>query len=263
MITPLLRGVLEKVDLFLMQSKADAEKIILLGAPSGRVKVTGNLKYDAALMKSQKADLSAELRAEFGLGGEEKLLIAGSTHPGEEEIILRSYKELVTECPRLRLLIAPRHVNRAQAVANLSKKHGLNPYLISQLKGFNRPMRQDNVLILDIMGKLFEIYSAGEVIFIGGSLIKKGGQNPLEAAYYAKAIIFGPYTHNFEDITEEFLSANAALQVKDERQLSNSLRRLLKDDDERKAMGERAKAILNANAGIAKIDFEFVKGLIS
>lgn len=262
LVTFILRQILEKIDLFLMQSKADAEKIILLGAPADRVKVTGNLKYDAVFLKGVDYNLNpVELRKRFSLSEEEQLFIAGSTHPGEEAIILRCYKGLVNEYRDLRLLIAPRHIERAKEIVKLVKGYGFNPFLTSQLNDLGRPIRSDEILILDVMGMLFYVYSIGEVIFIGGSLVKKGGQNPLEAAYHSKAIIFGPHTYNFEGITEQFLSNRAAVLVKDEKELLNSIRRLLNNPDERKGIGERAKMTSCSNIGIAKKDLSVIESL--
>lgn len=263
MVAPLLRRVLRNIDLFLMQSKPDADKIVSLGAPADRVKVTGNLKYDAAFTKSKTGGTdAAALRRKFGLSPEERLFIAGSTHPGEEEIILRSYKTLMNGYPALRLLIAPRHIERAREAANLCKAHGFDCRLVSQLKEAGQPLKRDEVLVLDIMGILSEIYSIGDVIFIGGSLINKGGQNPLEAAYHSKATLFGPHTHNFEGITEELLFAGAAVRVKDEAGLVNSVKQLLDDPERRAGMGARAKALLSLNLGVARRDLELIRPLI-
>lgn len=262
-IAPFLRGVLRGIDLFLMQSKSDADKIISLGAPAERVKVTGNLKYDAAFSPGKKnAPDAAELRRGFGLSRGEQLFIAGSTHPGEEEIILRSYKGLMTEYPALRLLIAPRHTERAGELVNLCKAGGFNCRLISRLNESNEPLKQSEILILDVMGILSGAYSAGDIIFIGGSLIDKGGQNPLEAACYSKAVLFGPHTHNFEGITEELLSVGAAVRVKDGSELTEKVKLLLEDADLRGRMGEKGRRLMESNTGVALRDMELIKTLI-
>lgn len=259
----ILKNLLNKIDLFIMQGKADADKMISLGASADRVKVTGNLKYDAVFAVKQLTSERADLRKRFGLFGDERLLVAGSTHPGEEEVILRSYKRVAEKDDRPRLLIAPRHVERAQDVAALAKSYGLGSYLLSKVGGLESSLAQNEILILDVMGLLFEIYSAADLVFIGGSLINKGGQNPLEAAYHAKPVLFGPYMHNFADITDELLSAGAAVMVKDESELSNSVRNLLTDEPARIAMGERAKAVLSRNVGVAKNDFELIRPFLS
>ncbi|OGX42173.1 MAG: hypothetical protein A3F87_02410 [Omnitrophica WOR_2 bacterium RIFCSPLOWO2_12_FULL_51_24] len=254
MAKPLLKRVLAKVDLFLMQSQADADKIISLGAPKDNVRVTGNLKYDAAMMKPKSEDVGAVRR--LGLGAGEKLLIAGSTNPGEEEKVLRCYKELAVEFPQLRLLVAPRHIDRAGIVAGLSRKYGFTARLLSN--GEDKPLGNYEISILDEMGTLAQLYAAADIVFIGGSLINKGGQNPLEAAYHSKVILFGPYMHNFEGIASNLISAKAAIQVKDEAMLTATLRALLKDDPERRRMGEAARRVLESNSGAAKKNFAFI-----
>ncbi len=259
MVKPLLKDLLQKVDLYLMQSQADADKIVSLGAPKEDVKVTGNLKYDAALMGGA-GDAPDILRKKLGLAGGEKLLIAGSTNPGEEEKILRCYKEMAEEFPELRLVIAPRHTDRAGRVAGLIKSCGFMPRLVSSPE--TKALGQEEVLILDVMGRLARLYAAADIVFIGGSLINKGGQNPLEAAYHSKVVLFGPYMHNFEEIADKLVSARGAVKVGDEAELTASLRVLLENDAERRKMGENARRVLESNAGAAKKDFDLIKPLI-
>ena len=256
---PLLKDVLRKVDLFLMQSQADADKIVSLGAPKDNVKVTGNLKYDAALMRIFDEDAGA-LRKKLGLQGGERLLVAGSTNPGEEEKILRCYKGLLPEFPELRLLIAPRHIDRTEIVSGTAEMSGFRAHLVSRAD--SRPLGKDDILILDVMGKLAQYYAAADIVFIGGSLINKGGQNPLEAAYHSKAILFGPYMHNFEGVAANLVSAKAAIKVDDEAMLTVALRVLLKDEPERRRMGEAARRVLESNSDAAKKDMALIGPLI-
>lgn len=264
MVKFFLRDVLKRIPLFLMQSKADADRIKELGAPEERVKETGNLKYDAAFSRARADSIDASaLRNKFGLKDEDILIVAGSTHPGEEEAILRSYKVLMQEDPRPRLLIAPRHIDRAKHIGRLCAKHKFGFRPVSLLTENDRPLRQDEILILDIMGMLSGVYAAGDVVFIGGSLVKKGGQNPLEAAYYSKSVIFGPYTYNFKDITERLLSVSAAARINDITALTDSIRKLIKDEGLRRRMGENARELLNSNLGAAKKDTAFIDALLS
>ena len=265
-VRPLVKGLLQKVDLFLMQSQADADKVISLGAPQETVKVTGNLKYDAELSRAGAKD-AASVRRDLCLSGAERLLIAGSTHPGEEEKILCCYeilrwlKQRKPESPEIRLLIAPRHTNRAGAVAGLVKAHGLKPRFVSKLgaDGF----KEDEVVILDVMGRLAELYAAADIVFIGGSLIRKGGQNPLEAAYHSKPVIFGPHMHNFKEIAENLLSGGAAQKVEGATdELANAIVNILADESRQKSMGENARRVLESNAGAAARDLALIAPLI-
>jgi 3-deoxy-D-manno-octulosonic-acid transferase len=255
-VRTMLGKILRKIDLFLMQSQADAERIIYLGAPESKVKVSGNLKFDAAL-SGGRADEREGFRKKLGLSPDESLLIAGSTHPGEEDIILGCYKQLAREFPRLRLLIAPRHAERSPAVAGCTKSAGFKPRSVS--KSDHSPSKSEEVYVLDVMGILARLYSAGDIIFMGGSLIKKGGQNPLEAAYYSKAVLFGPHMHNFEGIAGSLLSAKAAMRVADKADLIKSVRMLLHNPGGLRAMGEKARLVLEANAGVAEKDLELIE----
>ncbi|MFA5255959.1 MAG: glycosyltransferase N-terminal domain-containing protein, partial [Candidatus Omnitrophota bacterium] len=190
LVKPFLKTVLSKISSFCMQDTIDAERVVSLGAPSERVKVTGNMKFDAEI----PADAVSRdvVRRSLGLNGEEALFVAGSTHEGEEEIIVEAFKELIFEFPKLKLLIAPRHINRVENVEKIIKKSGFEPARVSLLNGSRLSGKtqeavktgiarcERRILVLDTIGHLNEAYSAATLVFIGGSLIEHGGQNPVE-----------------------------------------------------------------------------------
>jgi len=235
---------LKKINAFLMQTSQDAERIIALGAPLQRVKVTGNVKYDQPQTTGEK--LEGLDKKSLGLEEKEDLLICGSTHPGEEEILLSSYKKLLEDFSSLRLLIAPRHIDRVTNIEELCTKFGFKSLKVSKLK---TQRSRNPILLLDTIGDLSRLYSVGTVVFMGGSFIKKGGHNIIEPAVYAKPILFGPYMHNFRDMAEQFLNEKAAIRVSDEEELVDTVSMLLKDRTRAREMGERAASLVERNKG--------------
>jgi len=235
--------VLRKINLFCMQTAADAERIKALAGSAENVKVTGNMKFDA----ETSGDPRGRRMATPGVAGgfEAPLLIAGSTHSGEEEIVLEVYKELLREFPDLRLLIAPRHIDRAGAVKKLVKQMGFK-----------------KVSVLDTLGELARLYEHATVVFMGGSFVKRGGHNIVEPAFFARAIVFGPHMFNFRSMVKTFLEHNAALRVANKEELLNTLRGLFRDKGKRASLGGNAKELLEKAKGATERNIREVAGLV-
>ena len=258
-----LKKVLEKINLFLMQTSKDKAKIISLGAPPDRVKVTGNMKFDQAKLRGPSEECIARLRDSFLLAENEELFVAGSTHPGEEEIILEAYKTLRSHHRNLRLLLAPRHPERAPQIEKLVTKHGFVPFRVSQLPSprLSALNSQLSILILDTIGQLRSIYGLADLVFVGGSLVPRGGHNPIEPACLGKPILFGPWLFNFQAIADAFLEKGAAILVKDKEDLEAQSLRLLGDPSKRKELGAKAKEVVELSLGATKRNVDFVKEL--
>ncbi len=240
----LMKRVLGTIAVFAMQSQEDAQRIIALGAPSERVLVTGNLKTDLAPETGRDADTL--WRQALGLTGRERVLVAGSTHRGEEAMILDVFERLRTRVPELVLLLAPRHPERAGEVEQLVRARGLDAVRRSWLPHEPRP---GVVIILDTVGELAELYHVGEVVFIGGSLVPAGGHNMLEPALRRKPVLFGPYTTNFRESAELLLGSGGALVVKDADELEREGSRLLDDRELGRRMGEAAFVAVTERQG--------------
>ncbi|MDP1853341.1 MAG: 3-deoxy-D-manno-octulosonic acid transferase [Candidatus Omnitrophota bacterium] len=269
----LTRGILNKISLFCMQTEEDRQRIINLGASVDKVRVTGNMKFDGMDYADYKKD-GADYKIKLGLGSDDKIWVAGSTHPQEEEIILKAYQRLNSESPALKLLIAPRHIERAKEVAGLINKFGFNPVRVSQLNRSmppsdgtpskavaGQPANRPTVLILDTIGQLRDIYRIATFVFVGGSLVKKGGQNILEPAAFAKPIIFGPHMVNFFQISSLYLSRGAAIEVKDAEELEGAARRILRDFEYAQELGARAQKIIFENRGATARNLELIGSL--
>jgi 3-deoxy-D-manno-octulosonic-acid transferase len=245
-LRPFMRRVLPAISSFTMQTNLDAERIIAIGAAPSRVHVTGNIKYDLALETLTSADEHA-LRADLGIG-EAPVFMAGSTHRGEEDIVVAAYRQVRAQVPTLRLLLAPRHLDRLDEVEALLREH----QLMVQRRSHGHLSSQSSaapVLLLDTIGELAKLYAVGTVVFVGGSFAPIGGHNVLEPAAHRKAILFGPHMHNFHQIAMALLEAGGALQVHNPKALGEHVSMLLRQPERRQAIGEAAYQVLCDNQG--------------
>ncbi|MBU0633933.1 MAG: 3-deoxy-D-manno-octulosonic acid transferase [Candidatus Omnitrophica bacterium] len=245
-LTGLFGPVLEKVDLFCMQTEKDVEKIIMLGAKKDRVHNTGNLKFDQIKCPQVVANFKLDIKSD------ELLIVAGSTHDKEESIIAHIFMRLQKEHSNLRLLIAPRHAYRAQKIGRMLSGYGLNYVFTSKMCFEENKANGKPVFLLDEIGVLNQFYAQADIVFVGGSLIAHGGQNPLEAAACSKPIVFGKYMFNFEEICNILLKNQAAVSVDNEENLYEALNRLIKSGDLRKRLGKAAKITAENNRGCAQ-----------
>lgn len=243
---PFLLKILSKISKFCMQSREDAERIIAMGAPQDKVVVAGNMKLD---IKPSAGRSSAIILEELGLKEGEGLLVAGSTHAGEERIVLDVYRDLLEGFPDLRLLIAPRHVERSSVVERTVKSFGFEAVMVSKVSQMHEPPGAARVLILDTIGKLTEAYSVAILVFIGGSFIPHGGQNPIEPAALGKAVVFGPHMFNFKSIVSLLLEKEGAVQAKNKEELLKKAYHLLKDLQYRTLIARNAKSVIADNRG--------------
>src|SRR3989338_1865309 len=232
----LLKGILNEMTFFLMQSQIDADRVIELGADSTKVCVLGNVKFDNL---PQKVSLR---KKDLGFNDADELLIAGSTHPGEEEILLDIYGKCQREFGNLRLVIAPRHVERSENIMSLIEMKGLKSVLFSEIR--ESVPDHNTVVVVDTMGHLRELYSLAKVVFVGKSLCGEGGQNIIEPAFFGKPVFVGPHTYNFKDIMEIFVREGAIVQVKDADELSSAIQRLLGEEKQLNKIGQAAERIV-------------------
>jgi 3-deoxy-D-manno-octulosonic-acid transferase len=248
------RRIVNDLSLALMQTDADAERIRALGLVPERVFVSGNVKFDAGEDTGQQA-LTAELRARFHFGDGRQLIVAASTHPPEERIILEAFKQLrrTPGNSHVRLLIAPRHPERFPEVASLLESSGISWSRRSDARTESDAVC--DVILLDSIGELRAIYTLASVVFVGGSLTPTGGHNILEPAAAGACTVTGAHTFNFKAIVEAFLEANALVQLPTLSEgdapsaLSNVLQELLGDDERRRAVTERARRVMELNRG--------------
>ena len=236
------RFVLSNIQLFSMISEADRNRIELMGADPRRIRVNGNAKYDLLPEMTDPA-IENEMRSILDIHNSSPVFIAGSTREGEEILILKAYKKILEKFPGMILIIAPRHIKRTQEIASIISESGFRYQLRSSLD--NSKKRTEDIIIMDTFGELFKIYSIGSIIFCGASLVPLGGQNPLEAAVWAKAVLYGPSMEDFLDAMALLEENNAGIMVANPEELAEESIRLLSSTETLKAYGERAqKAVL-------------------
>ena len=225
------------------QTAADAERLRLLGAPAAHISITGSLKFDVHLPASVFEE-GAAIRRELGIN--RPILMAGSTRPGEEDVMLEVLQRLRASFPALLLVIAPRHPERFDAVAELCRKAKLR---VARRRGGAGCTAEVDVFLVDTMGELLKFYAASDVAFVGGSLAPFGGQNMLEPAALGVPVVTGPHLFNFEEIATKLRQAGALEIGGDAAALSAIIAGWLSDSDRRDAAGRAGSGIVASNKG--------------
>lgn len=238
----LVRPVLGNIDYFLVQTEKDLERLKRIGVPKQKIEVAGNLKVDLFLPLVNAEEIRG-MRADFGISSEKKIIVAGSTHQGEEAMIFKAFKEAKKNRPDLVLVIAPRHPERSAEVEKAATAAGLR-VLKRTRAGPGRPWE---VLILDTIGELAKFYSLADLAFVGGSLVPHGGQNLLEPAYYGRPICFGKHMENFAALADRFVGSGAARIVLGPEELEDFF--MIQDENALEDMGRKAKELLQSLQG--------------
>jgi 3-deoxy-D-manno-octulosonic-acid transferase len=244
------------IKLFCVQTNLDKKRFLALGIDEARLMVTGNMKFDAVeeLGTKQLSELDT-LRSKVSLKDNEFLIVAGSTHDQEEDLILDCFVELKREFDGLRLLIAPRPLERLGLIENLLKSKNIKSERFSKIT----LACADAVTLLDTIGQLRLVYSLADIVFMGGSLVPVGGHNILEPAFFEKPIIVGPYMHNFREIARLFLSCQALEQVKDAAGLKKKLEELISNKDRLRELGQAAKSVIVSMQGATNANFNIIE----
>jgi 3-deoxy-D-manno-octulosonic-acid transferase len=263
-IRPLLRRVLDCFDVLAVQNETYGQRLISLGAPTDRVVVTGNIKFDRAESDRSSAK-TMDLRRAFGIQLDEQVFIAGSTQSPEEMYALDAWRSLRADFPKLRLILVPRHKERFDDVAELVHQRGVTLLRRSELTGVISASSTSShpVILLDTLGELAACWGLADIAFVGGSLTNRGGQNMLEPAGYGAAVLFGPNTWNFKDITEALLSRDAAKVVRDADELTSALKELLENPGLAKQLGRTAREFVAEQQGATVKTIDRIVPLIS
>jgi 3-deoxy-D-manno-octulosonic-acid transferase len=265
-----MKRMLSYLDLALMQTNADATRLMALGMRGSKVRVTGNLKFEGG-SSDEVSPLTSEFRERFGTTPDAPLIMAASTHAPEEKLLLEAFKETCRSSrenpprPTPRLLIAPRRPERFNEVADI-----LNRTEFSNVRRSATPSASDKtaeVILLDSIGELRAAYPLAEIVFVGGSLIPHGGQSIFEPAAAGKAIVTGPHTANFDEAVREFLAANALVQFSGDGEsaipiLAAEFGRLLADATERQRLGSNALTVMHQKSGAVDKTLEYLRPLL-
>ncbi len=248
----LVKRMFSRLSATCVQDEVYAERFGKLGAPN--VSVTGTMKFDTAQL-TDRVSGTAELAREVGLSPqEERIWVAGSTGPGEEEIILREYRQLLAKgAHNLRLVLVPRHPDRFDAVEELIRQHKLLPIRRSAPRGLGLDHAIPPVVLGDTLGELKKFYDLADVVFVGRSLVdlgsKQNGSDMIEAAALGKAVIVGPFTQNFAEAMKKFREAAAIIEVRDGAELSAQVVSILQDPKRSAELGQKARQVVEREQG--------------
>ncbi|HEV7745044.1 MAG TPA: 3-deoxy-D-manno-octulosonic acid transferase [Pyrinomonadaceae bacterium] len=266
LIKSFITRVLGALDLAIMQTEADADRLRDLGMDAKKTFVFGSMKFDAGAMPDSDS-LTAEFRSRFGLTANFSLILAASTHPPEEKILLDALKQLRAKEPRPRLMIAPRHPERFGEAAAMVERSGFsyarrtNPADVADA--------QAEVILLDSIGELPSVYSLATIVFVGGSIAKTGGHNVLEPAAVGACVITGAHTYNFHSIVESFVAAEALIQLPPlpdseiTDALTETISRLLAEPSKRLELGACARSLVNENRGATERTLQALNSLLA
>ncbi len=256
------KEVLKQLDEIGVISETDARRIRALGVPHSKVHVFGNSKYDSlAAMVDPKSH--EEISRKLNIVPGSRVFVAGSTHNSEEEIILSVYRRLLEEYPDFKLIIIPRHVERGNQVRSLANEAGFpDCIMMTEIKN-GKKRSQERVIIIDIIGELFKVYSLATVVFCGGSLVPKGGQNILEPAAWGKVIFYGPSMDDFTDEKNLMEEAGAGITIRNGDELLEGIRALLKDPERLSLKGEEGRKSVVSNMGASRRYAEMIGKNIS
>jgi 3-deoxy-D-manno-octulosonic-acid transferase len=253
MIRPFFRRVLADVDRFCMQSDESARRLVDLGADAARVTVTGSLKFDSLDSPSPAATHSVHGKPRervlrfFRISANRTVIVAGSTMRGEEAAVLKAFARIKATRTHALAILAPRQPERFAEVERLARDAGFVTARRSELPIDAEP--RADVIVLDSIGELAQLYQVATVVFVGGSLADHGGHNILEPAIFGKPVMFGPHMQNFREIAEAFLANGAAIQVRSDHELDDAMLALVRDPVQRARLGAAARALVEANRG--------------
>ena len=253
------KKILNDIDLLLMQSELDSSRIEAIGISSHKIKTAGNIKFDQEWtpMDDQEHDKWLNL---LGISPGFKIFVAGSTHEGEEQPVLKAYKKLLDRHPQLIMIIAPRKLDRVKDIESMSNDFGLRIMKRTELN--NNKETGYNVLILDTIGELGRIYGLASISFVGGSFVPIGGHNLLEPASFGCPVLFGKHTHNFVLMSELLLEHNGGKRIDNPDDLYLTMEELLDAPDKSEKMGLNARNFVQANSGAVSRIIDLIGGNI-
>ncbi|HHB75131.1 MAG TPA: hypothetical protein ENK84_01100 [Desulfobulbus sp.] len=253
----LFRPMFDCFQLLSLQTVQDMEHLQKLGIAETKIKSPGNLKFDARPGKSQQTAQSIH-RADLGISGSGPILVCGSTHNGEEELLFAAWKMIKNHIPDLLLIIAPRDINRVIAIEQQARNAGL-----STARRSGNTMVKADLYLLDTLGELAACYHSAAIAFIGGSLVPAGGHNPVEAAIAGIPVLFGPHMEDFAEISRDLIAAGGAAMVAGSNELADRVIHLLLDQKKSLVMGKAAENFVITNQGVVNNHLREVKRLLA
>lgn len=260
-LRPFFRQILARFHFFSMIRSEDKDRIIAMGAPAGKVAVSGNAKYDK-LNDGITAGMGDRMRQSLDLPAQAPVLVAGSTREGEEEMVVEAWERVLRDFPDTVLIVAPRHIERASAVRALLERRGHVCRFRTEIPGTNAGRGATEILVMDTFGELFNIYSTASVVFCGASLVPLGGQNPFEPAVWGKPVLYGPSMEDFLDAREMLAAAGGGMTVVNSVALAAEIIRLLGDPERLRITGEKARSAVLDHRGAAEKHARYIENML-
>ena len=257
-----IRPLLAQFSALCMQTAEDARRLRMLGAPAARVQVSGNVKFDLDIA-FHNAPTALQLKKRYHLPASELIWVAGSTHAGEEEAVVDVYQQLANRKTPLRLVLVPRHPERCSAVGKMLAARHIPFSRRSDLTSMDTLLASDMVLLVDTVGELQQLYMVADMVFVGGSLVPVGGHNILEASAVHKPVVFGPFMHNFREISRMLLAAGGGVMISGKKELKEVMERLLVDENLRLSMGSKGYALIQKNVGATAFTLEMIENVLA
>ncbi len=258
-IPGLLSEILKNIDVITLTSEEDLKNIKRFSSLD-RCKVTGNIKFDQAKLDLKYEEVQLLIK-QFNISKDNYVIIAGSTHSNEEEILINTYIKLRKEINELIMIIAPRDIERTDEIRDICKKYNLEVITRTNLIDFDTKSSA-NIIILDTLGELNKIYSIADIAFVGGTLIDKGGHNLLEPLAFGVPVLFGPYHYNFNSIAKLLIETKTGFEIKTEKELVKIIQNFYFNPEYFKTIKENANNIFNENSGATKKNIEIIKDFL-
>jgi 3-deoxy-D-manno-octulosonic-acid transferase len=233
-----------------MIAEIDASRIKNIGMVKDRIEVLGNAKYDALAAMAAPV-LQEEIARRVNQREGERFFVAGSTHPGEEEIVIRVYQQLLKHYSDFKMIIVPRHVERTAVILELLQLAGLQDVITMTDMNKGKIRKKERIIVVDVIGELFKIYSLATIVYCGGSLVPKGGQNILEAAAWGKVIFYGPSMEDFSEEKVLLEDVGCGVTISNEEELLQGIIQALEHPEELEKRGAKGRSVVAANMGAA------------
>jgi 3-deoxy-D-manno-octulosonic-acid transferase len=249
---------MDRIHLYSVQTAAYRKRFLTLGVPDARLFVTGTMKFDTVVTEGSE-EARTVLSGVLGFQPGDWVFIAGSTHEGEDALVLEAFRGVADVDPAARLILAPRHLERLGSVESSVRAAGFEPVRRSRLRTPSDARGGRTVVLLDSMGELAALYALADVVFVGGSLVPHGGQNVMEPAGFAKPVLSGPHTWNFEDVVEVLLGSGGLEVVPDGAGLRDAVRRLHADRAEAARRGAAARAAVMRHKGATRRILDLIR----
>ncbi|MGD9849867.1 MAG: 3-deoxy-D-manno-octulosonic acid transferase [Nitrospirales bacterium] len=266
LVRPFIRRVLACLDLALVQTDCDGQRMLELGASGEVVQVTGNMKFDQMPDSFSPESGSLLSREALGIAEGEILWVAGSTHEHEETDILDAYQSILPAHPRLVLLLAPRHIERTSQIEHVIRGYGIPSIRRSQiptLEGRVGHAQGKRIILLDTRGELASVYRFAVAGFVGGTLVPVGGHNVLEPAQWGRPVLFGPFTDHCRDFAQLLVDQGGGIQVQDSHALADQMKRLLGNPKKAEEIGLRAFAAVRKHRGVVHVNLQKIREMVT